>query len=147
MKLEMWKEMIMKKNNGKEVYCHSRCCGAHWELVIRNGIWGLECEKCGKPVGNGVSVIGPSHMGDCKCDECGEEIDTTPDDVPKGWDTMEMTPKVLRELKKAYATAVDNNQTIFTFQGKEFVTKFAKYLIEFIEDKVRRLKEGVTRGN
>jgi hypothetical protein len=54
----------------KEMFIHSRCCMAHWELVVRDGIWSLECEKCGKPVGSGVSVIGPD-MSECSCATCG----------------------------------------------------------------------------
>lgn len=55
------------------VFIHSKCCNDHWELVVREGIWQLECVKCGKPVGSGVSVIGP-HIGDCICEECKKKI-------------------------------------------------------------------------
>lgn len=51
------------------MYCHSKCCEAHWELVCKDGIWDLECEKCGQPVGGGISVIGPDISG-CECEHC-----------------------------------------------------------------------------
>jgi len=32
------------------LFIHSRCCGSHWELVVRNdGKADLLCEKCRKP--------------------------------------------------------------------------------------------------
>ena len=55
------------------IYVHSKCCGAHWELLVVDGIWKLECEKCGMPVGSSVSVIGPT-MNNCQCEECKKEI-------------------------------------------------------------------------
>jgi hypothetical protein len=31
------------------MYFHSRCCNAHWELVVTDdGLPELRCEKCGK---------------------------------------------------------------------------------------------------
>ena len=39
------------------------------------------------------------------------------------------------KFKEAYERAVANNQKVFRFQDKDFMTKYAKYLIEFIEHK------------
>jgi len=44
------------------------------------------------------------------------------------------------EFKKAYEKAVENDQKVFKFQGKDFLTKYAKYLIEFIEYKKNQKK-------
>ena len=36
------------------------------------------------------------------------------------------------KLKQAYQNAVDNKLETFMFQDREFVTQYAKYLIEYI---------------
>ena len=59
--------MVKKRH---EMFVHSKCCGAHWELICEEGDWRLECENCGMPIGSGVTVTGPD-MGDCSCEECG----------------------------------------------------------------------------
>lgn len=41
-------------------------------------------------------------------------------------------PKYLR-LKRAYQLAVNSNQESFMFEGNEYVTNYAKYLIEYLE--------------
>ena len=65
------KKRIPEEKPQQEMFVHSRCCMAHWELVVRDGVWGLECEECGTPT-NDITVIGPNIEG-CHCEECGEE--------------------------------------------------------------------------
>jgi len=53
------------------MYVHSRCCMAHWELVYVGGEWDLVCEKCGRPIGSGIKVVGPKIA--CECELCKKE--------------------------------------------------------------------------
>lgn len=48
-------------------------------------------------------------------------------------DTYTLDAKKLKALRKAYETAVKNNEDCFLFEGRELVTMFAKYLIEYGE--------------
>jgi hypothetical protein len=48
-------------------YIHSRCCNSHWELVVSDGVYKLQCEKCGKD--SGVGII-PPMVGPCECEIC-----------------------------------------------------------------------------
>lgn len=43
----------------------------------------------------------------------------------------------LTEFKKAYNTAIENNQTQFSFKNHEYVTSYAKYVIEYLEDQFK----------
>ena len=52
-----------------ELFIHSSCCNAHWELVCRETIYSLECEKCGKDIGPQIKVEGPNLDG-CRCKDC-----------------------------------------------------------------------------
>ena len=55
-------------------FVHSRCCNAHWELVILpDGSAGLLCENCGRDIGPDVMVIVHSEPGECECEECRKE--------------------------------------------------------------------------
>lgn len=64
--------MAKKKANmppqPEELYVHSKCCMAHWELVYwpLSHTYTLVCEKCGTAAG--VTVTGP-HFG-CECEVC-----------------------------------------------------------------------------
>lgn len=40
---------------------------------------------------------------------------------------------MLARLKFTYSNAVKNHQDQFTFEGNEFVTSYARYLIEYLE--------------
>ena len=40
----------------------------------------------------------------------------------------------LEELETEYKKAVENNQTSFSFNGKEVLVTYAKYLIEYLKD-------------
>jgi len=46
---------------------------------------------------------------------------------------MEFTKAKLIKLKRAYTNAVKDKKDIFTFEGAELVTGYAKYLIEYLE--------------
>ena len=48
-------------------------------------------------------------------------------------DTIQFDSKLLKELKREYQKAVDENLESFMFHGHEFVTGYAKYLIEYLE--------------
>lgn len=43
----------------------------------------------------------------------------------------------LNLLKLAYESAVKCGQEVFIFQGSELYVPFAKYMIEYLEDKLR----------
>ncbi len=45
------------------------------------------------------------------------------------------TPVKFKKLRTAYDKALNNNVKIFTFEGHEFVTAYAKYLIEHLTNK------------
>ena len=47
--------------------------------------------------------------------------------------TIKWTRPMLRLFKVEYQIAVEKKLDVFTFQGNEFVTAFAKYLIEYLE--------------
>lgn len=45
--------------------------------------------------------------------------------------------KAMREqLRKAYQQAVDNNKEEFTFEGNQYDTFYAKYLLEYMDMKM-----------
>lgn len=44
----------------------------------------------------------------------------------------------LRRLKKAYDEAVKNQKDSFFFDGQEYLTSYAKYLIEFLTTKFKK---------
>ena len=48
--------------------------------------------------------------------------------------TIEFTPYVLTAFKKAYEKAKDEGKKEFYFNGYEFYTPYAKYLIEFLKN-------------
>ncbi len=47
-----------------------------------------------------------------------------------------ITKKQLENLKKRYKEAVENNEVSFVFLDKEFLTVYAKYVIEYLENKL-----------
>lgn len=51
-------------------------------------------------------------------------------DVVIEWDR-----KKLEEFKKLYASCTED---VFVFEGHEFLKSYAKYLIEFLESKIRK---------
>lgn len=42
-------------------------------------------------------------------------------------------PKKLLRLKKAFVKAVDDGAESFTFDGREWLTMYAKYVIEYLD--------------
>jgi predicted GTPase len=46
------------------------------------------------------------------------------------------TRPMLERFKKAYATAVTANADTFRFDGNEFVRSYARYLIEYLEERL-----------
>lgn len=47
--------------------------------------------------------------------------------------SINWTPDMLSRFKRAYGMAVRTNQTEFEFDGNQFVSSYAKYLIEYLE--------------
>ena len=47
--------------------------------------------------------------------------------------TIDWTLPMLRRFKKAYGRAVADKKDSFVFDGNEFVTDYAKYLIEYLD--------------
>lgn len=44
----------------------------------------------------------------------------------------------LAKFKRAYKYAVDEGFDKFTFEGKDYLTKYAAYLIAFLETKIHK---------
>ena len=42
------------------------------------------------------------------------------------------------KLRKAYGEAVTNSHAEFTFEGNEFVTSYARYLLQYLDSKFKR---------
>jgi hypothetical protein len=49
--------------------------------------------------------------------------------------TLTWTKDKLKRFKKVYSKAVAENEESFFFEGNEFVTGYAKYLIEYLSPK------------
>ena len=47
-------------------------------------------------------------------------------------DNITWTVQRVYAFKRAYFNAVNHSQSQFTFDGKQFVTAYAKYLIEYL---------------
>lgn len=43
----------------------------------------------------------------------------------------------LRKFKKFYQKAVDDKKEAFDFHGRTYLTMYAKYVIEYLEDKFK----------
>lgn len=46
------------------------------------------------------------------------------------------TPEMRDSLRVAYDKAVAAKQDIFTWDGKQFVTSYAKYMLVYLDDKL-----------
>lgn len=55
-------------------------------------------------------------------------------------DTITFTHARYESLKKAYNKAVADNADSFVWEGYEMVTKYAQYLIEFLQPKFESSK-------
>jgi hypothetical protein len=53
-------------------------------------------------------------------------------------DMVKFTPEKLSDLERYYKKAVKDGEDTFMFEGKEWVTDYAKYAIEFLNTKIRR---------
>lgn len=51
--------------------------------------------------------------------------------------TITFTKEVLKELKAEYNKSVENKIEIFDFKGNALLTDYAKYLIEYLDDKFK----------
>ena len=47
--------------------------------------------------------------------------------------TIEFDRQEVINLKRAYTMALKSNKEVFQFQGKQILTAYAKYLIEYLE--------------
>lgn len=48
-------------------------------------------------------------------------------------ETVEFTPQMRDRLQEAYNEAISENGTdVFIFDGREYYTKYAKYLLEYL---------------
>ena len=47
--------------------------------------------------------------------------------------TITATPKFYHNLKKQYEKAVEKGEEQFTFEGNEYLTAYAKYLLQYCE--------------
>lgn len=47
------------------------------------------------------------------------------------------TPALFRKLKHCYKKAVTEKKDMFVFDGREILTAYAKYLIEYLETKFK----------
>jgi len=50
-------------------------------------------------------------------------------------ETVSFTEENFKDFKARYKKAVEKKEESFVFLGNEYVTGFAKYLIEYIENK------------
>lgn len=48
-------------------------------------------------------------------------------------DSMEMTREKLESLKRHYKSAVEKKKETFEFEGRQLMTGYAKYMIEYLE--------------
>jgi|GEM_PF-6824381 len=49
-----------------------------------------------------------------------------------------MTERTLGDLEKCYTKATQSGAEVFTFQGREVLTSYAKYLIEYLKTSAHR---------
>ena len=47
--------------------------------------------------------------------------------------TINFNPEKLERLRSRYKQAVDSGEKDFSFEGSEFVTGYAKYVIEYLD--------------
>ena len=52
--------------------------------------------------------------------------------------TITFNKSTLDSLKLEYSKAVNNKKESFTFQGQTLLTSYAKYLIQFVEIKLKK---------
>ncbi len=52
---------------------------------------------------------------------------------------IQWTPEKFKRFKKSYAKAVESDVQSFVFEGSEFVTGYAEYLIEYLTTALKDL--------
>ena len=57
---------------------------------------------------------------------------------------INFTPEVRDALRKEYEAAVERGDENFEFRDFPFVTEYAKYLLEFLDDVYQRKAKGIT---
>lgn len=57
--------------------------------------------------------------------------------------TIEFNEARRERLRKAYQDAVESEQKIFVFDGNEYLTAYAKYLLQYLD---MTIKDGVSHG-
>lgn len=61
--------------------------------------------------------------------------------IPEIREQVEFDADKYHGLRRAYATAVDDNQDRFLFEGNEYATSYAKYLLEYLTTKFEKETE------
>lgn len=51
---------------------------------------------------------------------------------------MKLTTKEIKKLKKLYNKAVEQETESFMFNGHEILTAYAKYLLEYLEEAIKK---------
>jgi len=60
---------------------------------------------------------------------------------------LEINDKTYFDLKRRYLEATKSNEEMFSFDGKPVLTKFAKYLLEFVENERKSRGERIYEPN
>lgn len=55
---------------------------------------------------------------------------------------LEFTPSKARRFKEVYQDTLEHHRQSFIFEGHEFLTDYAKYVIEYLESRFKIKKEG-----
>jgi hypothetical protein len=50
---------------------------------------------------------------------------------------IEFTPEKLKKFEELYNTTIEAGEETFTFEGREVLVDYAKYMIEYLDDKLR----------
>ena len=64
-------------------------------------------------------------------------INNEPDNEPIAW-----TPAKLTKFKRDYAKAITDGKVTFMFEGHEVLVRYAKYLIEYLENRFGMTGDG-----
>jgi len=52
---------------------------------------------------------------------------------------LEFTPETFARFKKAYEAVKDDPDAVFEFEGKPVLAAYAKYVIEYLEDRFQEM--------
>lgn len=53
-------------------------------------------------------------------------------------DMLEFTPDLYEKLKKEYNKALEEEQESFEFEGREVLTNYAKYMVEYLNTQFKK---------